>query len=186
MKIYKFEELNPMNEVMQRCVLCKDHKDEQCNKKTSDETGKPIGWANSKNPIAFFAFFHPTHNRNENGYSNLFSYYEDFFSDLDNNGVEFYVTNCMKCTPNVNSYGKRTDLINCFQFLEQELIFVNPKILFAVGKEPENFLNYRLLNKIKKEFNLTRINSPTFCYHNKKQEKQEYLDNILERYNSVK
>jgi len=114
-------------------------------------------------------------------HSNLIEYMS-FILDADSNSIfkKIAYTNLVKCSTRDNEQAKltRRSIDECFnRHLLIEINYFNPKIIFALGREVEHYLNKNINSE---KYPVVYIKHPS--YHYKKEEKLTKINELKNKY----
>lgn len=62
---------------------------------------------------------------------------------LNLNREDYYISNILKCHPSGNRDPEQDEIISCTPFLDQQIEFIKPKVIVALGRFAGNYLSGR-------------------------------------------
>lgn len=108
------------------------------------------------------------------------------------NCFKFYKTNLVKCLPldknNKLRYPTMEEMNSCIENLLIEINYLNPKIIFVLGKKTYNFIHKYFANNNINIDNIYYIEHPSYIYIYKKKDIENYIEkikNICQKYQNL-
>ena len=103
-------------------------------------------------------------------------------------GLTFYKTNLVKCLPlnekNKLRYPNTEEMDKCIVNLISEIKLVEPKMVFILGKKAYDFVYKYFKNNGINSSNVFYIEHPSYIYVYKRKYVDDYINKIVEIYNS--
>ncbi len=69
--------------------------------------------------------------------------FNEILQDIGLKRQDVYIANCLKCRPPANRDPKPEELINCFDYLKQQIAIIQPKVIGTLGR----YSTYQLTNQ---------------------------------------